>query len=213
MARRPAITRAHPYTPKSGPFAGQTFTSRRAYGNAHARLKGYTSLGARQRARPAKPFRVNVQTMTDIQNERYHSSLEAVGLMRREGLSLKEASRRSGTTPETVRRYAGDALEREHNRYRAKPVDRLARVMNMVATMPRDPVPVVIKRSDTASKIGRHHAALRLYLNTGDWSGLREFRGQTIHVEKRGYMFLTDLNEINFRAKRGLLSFESIYAH
>jgi hypothetical protein len=213
MAGRLPITRAHPYTPKSGPFAGQTFTSRRQYGNVHAQLKGYASLAARQRAHPPKPLHINPQTLTTVQNERYHASLETVGLMRREGLSLKEASHRVGTTPETVRRYAGGALEKEHRRYRAKPLDRLERVMTIVATVPRDPVPLLVRRSDTASKIARHHAALRLYLNTGDWSALREFRGKTIHVDKRGYMFLTDLDEINFRARRGLLSFESIYAH
>jgi hypothetical protein len=213
MARRPPITKANPYTPKSGPFAGQTFTSRRQYGNAHAKLKGFGSLRERQLAHPPKPFRPNIQTFSDAQYDRYQDSLEAVGLMRRDGLSLKAASRRVGTTPETVRRYAGDALERNHGRFHAKSVDRLARVMNMVATVPREPVPLLIKRSDTASKIGRHHAALRRYLNTGDWSALKEFRGATLHAEKHGYMLLTDPAEINFRAKRGLLSFESIYVH
>ncbi len=43
---RPPITRAHPYTPQRGRFAGVTFTSERQYRNALARAKGFASWSA-----------------------------------------------------------------------------------------------------------------------------------------------------------------------
>ena len=52
---RPPITRANPYTPHRGQFAGQTFHSERQYRNALARIKGFSSWGAQQAA--AKPVR------------------------------------------------------------------------------------------------------------------------------------------------------------
>ena len=42
MPRLP-ITRAHPYTPRSGAFTGRRFYSERQYRNALARRKGFSS--------------------------------------------------------------------------------------------------------------------------------------------------------------------------
>lgn len=55
MSRRP-ITAANPYTPRSGPLAGHTFTSERQYRNALARLNGFSSWDAQRRARQSTPL-------------------------------------------------------------------------------------------------------------------------------------------------------------
>ena len=47
---RPQITKAHPYTPKSGQFAGRTFETERSYRNALAQAKGFASWHEEQRA-------------------------------------------------------------------------------------------------------------------------------------------------------------------
>jgi hypothetical protein len=211
--KRPAITRAHPYTPKSGPFAAQTFTSRRQYGNVHARLKGYASLAARQRATGQAPTKLNLGRLSALQEERYEGALKTLRYMRQEGLSLKQAAAKADTTPTTVRRYVGRELEKRGGRYFASGDDRLPRTLKFNATHPGEPVVVTVRNSKTASLIARHDVALRRYVyGDGDAGPLLKFAGKYIQVEKRRYWFLTDLNEINLRARRGQLSFESIYA-
>ena len=58
---RPPITRSRPYTPASGRFAGETFTTERQYRNALARAKGFRSWDAQRAARGR-----HVRSVTDL---------------------------------------------------------------------------------------------------------------------------------------------------
>ena len=69
-----------------------------------------------------------------------------------------------------------------------------------------------MRDSRTASRIGAHWAAVKHYIDTSDDRPLRRFRGGHIRVAKRGYPFITDLDAIDELARRGELSFETIYA-
>ena len=71
---------------------------------------------------------------------------------------------------------------------------------------------VVVRMPTTASRIARYHNAVRRFVQTGDASKLRDFRGGWI-VDARGrrHPFLTDPSAIRRLARAGELRFESIY--
>ena len=204
MARSP-ITRARPYTPKSGAFAGRTFHSERQYRNALARRKGFSSWHHQQRSRaPATSFR-SIKALRPSERAARARSLEAVSLMRRDGLSLNAAAKRAGTTPNTVLRHAGPALQRERGRVRAKPGDRMVRTMTMLG--PQGAVSVNVRGSRQASLIAGHWAAVQRYLSTGEDSELLRFEGLSVS----GVDFETDPDVLDELAAIGELDFEDIY--
>lgn len=218
MARAP-ITRANPYTPARGALAGRTFSTERAYRNALAQRKGFASLSGQQAAPKAIKSRRGLLSLKPREAEDRARALDAISKMRREGLSLSEAAKESGTTPNTVRKWGGDAIEKQGSRFSAKPTDRLARSMWMLRDHPAERIIVTITDSRTASKIGRYQNAVRFYLygdsthEPGDFSRVERFTGQYITVQREHIPFLTDRVAVDFLAARGLLSFESIYAH
>jgi hypothetical protein len=71
---------------------------------------------------------------------------------------------------------------------------------------------VVVRLPTTASRIARYHNAVRRFVQTGDASKLRAFRGGWI-VDARGriHRFLTDPAIIRRLARAGEFRFESIY--
>jgi hypothetical protein len=209
MARAP-ITRSNPYTPTGGQFAGQTFTSERQYRNALARSRGNVSLYAEQQA--SKPVRSAAAHagLKPSQRQARERALEAVALMRREGKTLGVAAQAAGTTPNTVKKYGGTALDRTRaGRYAATASDRLYR--RMVMTTPAGQVEIDVIDSRTASRIARYNNAVRRYLETGDTSALREFAGKSVQAGKRRYPFITDPAALDRLARAGELSFESLY--
>lgn len=206
---RPPITRARPYTPHRGRVAGVTFTSERQYRNALARSKGYASWSAQQQA-PRRSGSVEaLGRLRPAERQARSRALEAVQLMRREGLSLSRAAKRAGTTPNAVRRHAGSALELRGRHYRAKPYDRLVREMHFLTPQGLSVLPVRDSRS--ASKIARYMGAVDDYLRTGDDRRLRRFRGKGVWVEKRFRPFLTDRDLLDRLAGAGEVSFEELY--
>jgi len=210
MPRTP-ITRARPYTPTRGAGAGQTFTSERQYRNALARAKGYASLGEQQRRMSRVRSAAQLAAMRPSAAETRARALDALSKMRREGVSLSRAARDAGTTPNSVRRYAGEAIMRtDRGREVARPRDGLYRRMEILT--PDGKIALDVTDSRTASRIGSYWAAVRRYVETGDARGLRQFRGRSVRVAKRGYPFITDLDLLDELANGGELSFESIYA-
>src|SRR5687768_7257612 len=107
MARRP-ITRANPYTPKSGKVAGHTFTSERQYRNALARAKGFRSWSEQQRQPRSTRARAEFRP---AEHEARRRVLDALSRMRRDGLSLSAAARAAGTTANAMKRYSGPVLQ------------------------------------------------------------------------------------------------------
>ena len=93
MGRKP-ITRANPYTPTRGAFAGQTFDTERQYRNALAKQKGFASWYAQQRAGPAAP---SLTSLRPSERHARHLAFEALGLMRKEQLPLTKAAHRAHT--------------------------------------------------------------------------------------------------------------------
>jgi len=205
MARRP-ITRARPYTPASGLVAGTTFTSERQYRNALARARGFVSWAARQRVPRVTLSAADVVRLRPSEQLARHHALEALGLMRRERLTLSRAADRVGTTPAAVVRHAGAALTRTPGGwYRPTPTDRLYRPL--VALTVDGELEVDASDSRVASVIGAHWSAIRRYLETGDESPLRPFRRRRIS----GHRLETDPERITELGRRGELAFEDIY--
>lgn len=184
MARQP-ITKAHPYTPKTGRHAGETFSTERSYRNALAQDKGFASWHAQQRA-ARKVTAKSFAGLRDSQQQARARALDALAKVRR-GASLTQAAKQAGTTPNTVHRYAGSALRREHGRTVASGSDRIYRQLNLITTDGRkDEVP--LRTSRQASLVGRHADAIKRFLASGDDAPLRKFRG----VKVAGYELESD---------------------
>ena len=77
--------------------------------------------------------RADWERLTPNEREARHRAFEAITEMREHGLSLRGAARRVGTTPDTVRRYAGNLLTKDGHRYRASPSDRSYQRMSVVS--------------------------------------------------------------------------------
>jgi hypothetical protein len=203
---RPPISRAHPWTPSRGAFAGRTFTSERQYRNALAREKGFRSWAEQQRAPRRIRATGDLAGLHRSEREARRAAFDALSLMRREGLSLRAAAERAGTTPAAVLRHAGPALERENGRYRAKRGDRLLRVMAVLGTggVTHE---VELRGSRQASLVGEHWAAVKHYLLTGDVSLLAAFDGVVV----AGIALETDPEVIDEWERRGELEIDDIY--
>ena len=132
-------------------------------------------------------------------------ALRAVSRMRREDISLSQAAAREGTTPKTVIRHAGRALERRGRRLKAKPADRYARMMNVLG--PQGTTTITVRGSRKASAVADHWNAVHHYLDTGDDSALRGFYG----VSVAGVELESDPDVIDRLASIGVLDFEDIY--
>jgi hypothetical protein len=194
------------YRPKRGVFAGQEFRSRRQYRNALARRLGFRSLSEQQRAPRWVRNRAELEALHPQEREARRAALDAIVLMRREGLSLEEAARRAGTTPAAVLRHARSALKLERGRYRALPGDRLLRVMKVVGPngVERE---VEVRGSRAASRVGEHWDAIGVYLDTGNDSALRALEGKRV----AGIWLETDPDAIEEWWNRGELQPDDIY--
>jgi hypothetical protein len=130
--------------------------------------------------------------------------------MRTEGLSLTRAARKAHTTPETVRRYVGSALLRTRGgRWAATSFDRFTRRVWFLT--PRGPVEVIVRNSRTASRIARHMAAVRTYLQGSGTAALQEFVGKSVRSGGVSYPFVTDLRVLDRLAHAGLIGIERLY--
>ncbi len=125
-------------------------------------------------------------------------ALNVVALMRRDGLSLKQAVRQHNrerpearVSARSVTRLVPNALARQGNRWQARRHDRYARRMDALTT--RGVVRVTVRDSRTASLIGRHAAAVRLYLEgKADEEVLRPFQGKRFRSGGQTYVLETD---------------------
>lgn len=207
---RPPITRKNPYTPKSGKAAGVTFTSERQYRNALARAKGFASWSQQQKQSRKVRSREDVAKLRPAEREARGRALDALAKMRSEGLSLQAAAKASGTTVNAIKRHASTALEQSpRGNYRAKKTDRIARTLQFPTAT--GSIGLDIRDSRSASRIAAYWNAVKRYLETGDASGLRRFRGKVVRVNKRGYPFITDTSILDRLADAGELGFDDLY--
>src|SRR5437879_10556328 len=99
--------------------------------------------------------------------------------MRAGSISLNQASREFGVDPRTVIKRGGTALWKSvTGRYEAKKSDRLLRVL--VFPTHDGTGEIAVRGSRPASQLGEYWAAVQKYLQTGDSSGVKKFRGKKI---------------------------------
>jgi hypothetical protein len=142
------------------------------------------------------------EALSGRQRAAYDRTIEARYYMRA-GDSLSVAARKAGTSPRTVKRYAGSDIGRVGSRYRIVR-DRAYRPMRLLSNTG---VQTVGASRRDASTLGKYWAALGHYLDTGDDSRLQKFAGRTV----AGYELETDLDVIDERYARGELDFVDIY--
>ena len=169
--------------------------------------------GRRKQSRTASPqsaeqFFAKPQRFQELWNRITH----VIAKMRANKISLQQASKEFGVDPRTVVKRGGSALRKsETGRYAAKKSDRLLRVL-VVPTHDgtRD---IAIRGSRRASLLGEYWSAVHKYLQTGDASGLKKFRGQkTWDINGEQIPFITDSAELKRLGSAGVFSFESMYA-
>jgi hypothetical protein len=138
-------------------------------------------------------------------------ALRVVAKMRAERTSLKKVAAEVGIRPETVKRWAGSALEKRNGRFAAKKTDHLLRVLKIPSA---DGVrEVAVRGSKRANLLGEYWAALQRYMETGDAARLEKFRGRSIKdADGNEILLLTDRAELNRIGSASVLSFESLYA-
>ena len=134
----------------------------------------------------------------------YGRTLDGLNRMRR-GKSIKRAAREAGTTPETMRRYVGEALEVRRGRTVAKPADRLYRRMSVLTPDGRREVGT--RGSEAAKKIAAHWNATEHYLATGDTKPLAKFKGKRVG----GVELATRPSQIETHWTRGEMDLDDIY--
>jgi hypothetical protein len=132
--------------------------------------------------------------------------------MRREGVSLKQASREVGTSPRTVVKWGGSAFKKQKSgKYSVKAKDNLLRLLQIPTS--EGTVEIGVRGSKDASLLGEYWNAVHRYLQTGETSQLSRFRCQTIiDADGEEFQLITDPRILNRLGSAGVLSFESIYA-
>jgi len=145
------------------------------------------------------------ELLTPDEREARHRAFEAIAEMREHGLSLQTAARKVGTTPKTVRRYAGDLLSKDGYRYQAARSDRsYQRMAVLSAEGLRD---VDVRGSGARSLIGRHWNAIRQFAGTGDEAVLAPFIGKRVG----GVELATDPDQVEEYLRRGEIDIDDIY--
>ena len=125
----------------------------------------------------------------------------------RRGKSIKRAAREAGTTPETMRRYVGDALEIRRGRLVATKSDRLYRRMSVLTPDGRREVGT--RGSEAAKTIAAHWNATEHYLATGDTKPLAKFKSK----RPGGVELATRPSQIEQHWTRGEMDLDDIYVN
>ncbi|HUF97154.1 MAG TPA: hypothetical protein VMM60_03420 [Ilumatobacter sp.] len=173
--------------------------------NALARERGFSSYAQQRKFTPAMSSRTDLESLPPLAREARQRALDAIAVTRRERVDFAEATRREGTSPDSATWWLGDAVHRRGGRWQVAAADRLFRAMYVYSGGRMKPVDV--RGSRTASSIGRYHAAVRKYLNTGDATALSPFLGKSVG----GVELETDLDVLDEMGRRGEFDFESIY--
>lgn len=207
---RPPITKANPYTPKGGRFAGRTFHTERDYRNALAQVKGFQSWYDQQQQTRRTPTVSDVQKLRPAERQARRRALTALSKMRTDGLSLKAAAKAAGTTVNAVKRHAGSALERSgRGRYHPSSSDALLRSLRLPT--PSGVISIDVRDSGTSSLISDYWHAVRLMLD-GNPDALKRFDGVTFtDAHGRQHRFVTDEATLDRLFHAQELTFDDIY--
>ena len=133
-------------------------------------------------------------------------ALDALALVRRQGVSLTRAARLTGTTRRTVLSHAGAGFQRNGRRWVPTPFDRIPREMAVLTVA--GPAVGVIRDSRTASLVAEHANAVRHYLRTGDERRLAGLRRKTFQLDGQTVVLVTDADVIDRLAAGSELHYE-----
>lgn len=138
--------------------------------------------------------------------------INVISKMRTGKVSLTQASRDAGISPRTVNRWGGAALQKRKNgKYVAKQKDNLLRLV-MIPT-PEGTREIAVRGSKQVTLLAEYWNAVHRYLQTGEASRLKLFRGKYIKdADGVDVPLPTGLSVLNRLGSAGVLSFESLYA-
>ena len=155
---------------------------------------------------------IYLEPKTNKERERQRNVLDAIAFKRRNPkVSMTRAAREHHTTLRTIKRYAGSTIEVRSGRYDVAPLDRIPRELQFLTSKGYEAV--TVRNSRDASRIARHHNAVRraiLTLGT-DTKALDRFAGQSVRAGGKIYPFITDFNTLERLARAGALNFNDIY--
>jgi hypothetical protein len=144
--------------------------------------------------------------------ETWDSVAHVISKMRTDRVSLRRASKEFGIDPDMVLKLGRSALRKQRTgKYVARKTDRLLRILSVLTSEGRREI--AVRDSHQASMLGKYWASVQRYLQTGDDSALRKFKGKKItDASRKRHPLITDLNQLNTLGSAGVLSFESFYA-
>ncbi len=139
-------------------------------------------------------------------------ALAVLGRMRREHISLSEASRQEHIKPATVRRYVASAVRQNKpgGPYRATAGDSFRRDLQIPTA--QGPTVVHVYGSKNARLISNYLNAVSEYLRTGKRTKLDSLKGQTVKVDGKSIELVTDPAMLVPLAEANVLHFDQLYA-
>lgn len=169
-------------------------TLSQARGHAKAKEKKLSLLA------PLPPGSLPVEARTPKQAWNVRRSRSVYWDMRGKGISLKEASGKHGISSRTVLRTF-DAFYKPRDRWLPQKTFSSAIAMRVVAEA-EDRV-LIIAGSEDASLIGRHHNAIKKFLETGEPKHLKPFRRRRVRdASGRWWLLETDPEILYFIMER-----------
>jgi hypothetical protein len=120
-------------------------------------------------------------------------SLEVLSKVRRNDLSLTNASRELHTSPKTVVKNT-NAFKKLKGKWIAKSQDRISRIMSIYENGKQERIEV--RDSRIASKIGKYNNAVKQFLTTGNTEILKEFNKPIKDAKGNLHYFETDPDKL-----------------
>jgi hypothetical protein len=173
--------------------------------NELARAKGFRSYGEQRRFSAAIGNRDALAKLPTSAREARQAALDVLAEARRTGGDISAIADREGVTVDAVRWWTVGAVRKGKGGYTVTKGDRLFRPMFVYSAGRAEPVDV--RGDKVSSDIGRYHAAIKHFVDSGDSSRLAKFRGRSVG----GLELETDLDVIDELARQGSFTFESIY--
>ena len=188
---------------KKASNSDQSFSLRRTASSTSQKRKSKLSAPRTEAQYQAKPEQFK---------ETWDRVLSAISKMRKDRISLAQASRESGVSPRTVTKWGKSALKkRKSGTYAIKENDTLLRIV--IIPTPEGPRDIAVRGSKQVRVLAEYWNALHRYLQTGDSKRLKSFEGK--HIKDANGVevaLMTNLSALNRLGSAGVLSFESLYA-
>jgi hypothetical protein len=184
--------------------------AKRAKKKASPKKKARVPSGSKTRVKSPRTAEQYGALPKDLQ-EQFKKVARVIQKVRREKVSVTSAAKEIGIPRRKVIEFGKSALKKQSNgRYTAKSFDRLLRVLAIPSIEGR--TEVAVRDSRTASKLAAYSEAVRVFVRTGNATGLREFKKLKLKDASGNVIkLLTDAKELTRLGNAGVLSFESLY--